>query len=50
MWGSYDEASGAEQMKAINIAITLYFGTRAWLTRRRGALVVADPDNQVGKQ
>ena len=50
MWGSYDEASGPEQMKAIDLALTLYFGTRAWLAVRRGALAVADPDNRGDKQ
>ena len=50
MWGSYDEASGPEQMKAINVALTLYFGTRAWLTARCGALAVADPGNRGGER
>ena len=49
MWGSYDGASGPEQMKAINLALTLYFGTRAWLAVRRGALAAADDDRR-GKQ
>lgn len=50
MWGSYDEASGPEQMKAINLALALYFGTRAWLTVRRGALGVTDSDTPEGDQ
>ena len=50
MWGSYDAESGPEQMKAINLALTLYFGTRAWLTVRRETLATADPDNRGDKQ
>ena len=38
MSGSYDQASTAEQMKAIGQALSVYFGANDWLAVRRKAL------------
>ena len=35
MSGSYDNASPVEQMRAISLALSAYFGTKHWLTARR---------------
>ena len=35
MSGSYDHASRVEQMRAIGLALSAYFGTKNWLTARR---------------
>ena len=38
MGGSYDHATPAEQMRAINLALSSYFGTKNWLAVRRGVI------------
>ena len=35
MSGSSDHASPVEQMRAISLALSAYFGTKNWLTVRR---------------
>ena len=35
MSGSYDDATPVEQMRAINLAMRAYFGTKNWLTARQ---------------
>ena len=35
MNGSYDEATRVEQMRAINLAMRAYFGTKNWLAARQ---------------
>ena len=38
MNGSYDEASSALQMKAVDQALRVYFDTEDWLAARRGSV------------
>lgn len=35
MSGSYDDATPVEQMRAINLAMRAYFGTKNWLIARQ---------------